>query len=125
MDDHPGVRSGLREWFRQHIPAFDVVEAASGEEAVACAAARPPDVVVIDVALPGIDGFETTRQLRSKRPKLPVIILTLHDIQEYRNEAVVAGANAYILKQLAPRDLLRVVKALVPEGLEKPQGRDG
>lgn len=124
FDDHAGVRRGLSEWFRQYAPYIEVIEAASGEEAVACAAERSPDVVLIDVDLPGIETFETTRKLRPGRPVLPVIILTFHDMQEYRIEAAKAGTSASIVKQLAAQELLQVVKELVPGGFTRTRGHD-
>lgn len=114
VDDSPEVRAGLRQWFFGQVGNCEVAEAASGEEAIRFAAAAPPHLVVMDVALPGMDGFEAARRLRAAHSGVPVIIITFHDTQEHRNEAASAGASAFVSKHRLPEDLSEAVRHLLP-----------
>ena len=126
VDDHDAVRAGLRDWFLRVVPGFDVVEASSGEAALACAAARAPDLVLMDIQLPGMSGLEATRRIKATLPLVPVVIVTLHDVQDYRNQAAVAGACAYLLKHQLPSALIGVLADLLPSpGGEVPLVRHG
>ena len=113
-DDHPVVRDGLTAILSTQ-PDFQIVgEAATGAEAVHLAAHLNPDVVLIDIEMPGLDGVEALRQIRATRPEARVIVFTAFDTDERIVAAVQAGAQGYLLKG-APRDELfkaiRVVSA--------------
>jgi DNA-binding NarL/FixJ family response regulator len=114
-DDHPVVRDGLVAMLSTQ-PDFAVVgEAATGAEAVERAAALAPDVILLDLEMPGMDGVEALRQIRAARPDAPVIVFTAFDTDERIVSAVRAGAQGYLLKG-APRDELFKAIRVVSEG---------
>lgn len=106
-DDHSLVREGIRRVL-DDAPDFEVVaEAADGEEALECARRTKADVVLLDLTMPGLGGLEVTRQLRSESDSPRVIILSMHDDEEYVLSAVRAGAHGYLLKDDAGPEMLR------------------
>ena len=112
-DDHELVRRGLREIFAADPSAFDVcAEAASGLEAVKLARQVQPDVIVVDVSMPGLNGLETTRQIVKEVPHAAVLILTMHESEQLIEELLKAGARGYVLKSDAARDLPVAVESL-------------
>jgi two-component system response regulator NreC len=111
-DDHGVVRKGLR-YLLQKSPEMEVVgEVSDGREAVAMAADLNPDVVVMDIAMPHLNGIEATSQIVKKNPKVGVIILSMHSDETYLVRALTAGAKGYLLKDSAETDLLRAVKTV-------------
>lgn len=97
-DDHSILRQGLRLILNE-VPEFTVVgEATNGEEAVALALKLEPDVILMDVGMPGLDGIEATRRIRAIRPQTHVLMLTVSDDDQHLLEAVKAGARGYLLK---------------------------
>lgn len=114
-DDHTVVRKGLRLLLASH-PGFTVVaDAADGREAVALALEHRPDVTVMDVAMPILNGIEAARQILSKVPETSIAFLSMHSDEAYVLRALKAGARAYLLKDSADHDLINAVKA-VSEG---------
>jgi two-component system response regulator NreC len=114
-DDHNVVRKGLRLLLESQ-PGFRVIaDAADGREAVSLAAQHAPDVVVLDVAMPGLNGIESARQILAKRPETAVVFLSMHSDESYVLKALKAGARAYLLKDSADSDLINAVTA-VSEG---------
>jgi two-component system response regulator NreC len=114
-DDHTVVRKGLR-LLLESVPEFQVIaDASSGREAVALAEQHMPDVVVMDVAMPILNGIEAARQIGAKLPQTAVVFLSMHGDESYVLRALKAGARAYLLKDSAERDLIEAVKA-VSEG---------
>ena len=114
-DDHPVVRDGLVAMLNTQ-PDFAVAgEASTGAEAVERAAALTPDVILLDLEMPGMDGVEALRQIRAVRPEAPVIVFTAFDTDERIVSAVRAGAQGYLLKG-APRDELFKAIRVVSEG---------
>ncbi len=102
VDDHDVVRSGLRYMFSRE-PDLEVVgEAEDGGEAVELCRSVRPDLVLMDVSMPGVDGLEATRTIKRERPETVVVVLTVHDNPDYLLEAIRAGASGYVLKD-APR----------------------
>ena len=111
-DDHVVTRAGLRDLFSSR-PAWTVCgEAATGREAVTLAEQCRPDIVVMDIAMPELNGLEATRRIRRLLPNIEVVVLSLHYSEELVREVVNAGARAYVLKSDASRDLLSAVRAL-------------
>jgi len=116
-DDHTVVRQGIRGVLEE-VPGLEVVgEAGDGVEALALVDALSPDVVVLDVNMPGKSGLEVTRELRAAGHPVRVLILSMHDVPEYVLQAVRSGADGYVLKDVAPADLRDAVQA-VHEGRE-------
>jgi DNA-binding NarL/FixJ family response regulator len=112
-DDHPVVRGGLVALLRT-IPSLDVVgEAADGETAVRLAHEHRPDVVLMDVRMPGMDGVEATRRIREQTPESRVLILTMYDDDATVFTAMKAGAQGYLLKESEQDDIVRAVHAVV------------
>lgn len=110
-DDHAVVRHGLRLTLETE-PDFEVVaEASDGAEAVALALATPLDLAVLDVAMPRLTGIQAARQLTEQRPDLKVLILSMHDNEQYFFEALRAGASGYVLKSAAHEDLVAACRA--------------
>jgi DNA-binding NarL/FixJ family response regulator len=110
VDDHEKVRQGLTA-FLNNEPDMEVVGAvASGEEAVVAAIEAAPDVVLMDVSMPGIGGIEATRLLASAHPGLRVVMLTSFGGRDRFKEALKNGAVGYMLKDTAPPELLRTLR---------------
>ncbi len=114
-DDHTIIRSGLRLLLEQQ-PDFKVVaEAADGRQAVQLVAKHHPDVVILDIGMPQLNGIEATRQIVAQESHPNVVILSMHSDESYVLRTLKAGARAYILKNAAEADLIRAVQA-VSEG---------
>ena len=114
-DDHTVVRKGLR-LLLENQPGFQVLaEAADGRAAVALAEQHAPDVVVMDLAMPTLNGIEAARQLTSRLPRTAVVFLSMHSDESYVLKALKAGARGYLLKDSAEHDLIQAVRA-VAEG---------
>jgi DNA-binding NarL/FixJ family response regulator len=111
-DDHSVVRQGLRTLL-QSAPEFSVIgEAANGEEAVRLAKTRPPDIVIIDISMPKLNGIEATRRIKENNPAAKVLILTIHENEEYVYQMIRAGANGYVLKNADKKELFAAVRAV-------------
>ncbi len=111
-DDHSIVRDGLRRIVEESGGIEVVAETADGREAIALAREHQPDVAVIDISMPGLDGLEVTSQLAHYLPTLPVLILTMHEEDQYVVRAIRAGAKGYITKQSAPEQLVNAIRRL-------------
>ncbi|MFI5072402.1 MAG: response regulator [Terriglobales bacterium] len=116
-DDHQVVRTGLRTLLETERGWQVCAEAANGREAVQKARELRPDVAVLDIGMPLLNGVEATRQIRKLSPKTEVLILTMHDSEVLIQEVLEAGARGYILKDDADRNLIAAVDAL---GQHKP-----
>lgn len=114
-DDHTVVRKGLRLLLESQADFKVVADAADGREAVALAGQLRPDVAVMDIAMPGLNGIEAARQISAKLPQTAVVFLSMHADEGYVLRALKAGARAYLLKDSAEHDLINAVKA-VSEG---------
>jgi len=111
-DDHGVLRAGLRALLSGE-PDFAVVgEAATGQEALALAAALRPDVALIDLSMPGPRGLEVTRQLTADLPETRVLILTVHEDAGLLREAIRAGAAGYIVKRAVESELVNAIRAV-------------
>jgi DNA-binding NarL/FixJ family response regulator len=114
-DDHTVVRKGLR-LLLESVPHLQVVaDAADGRRCVALVEEHQPDVVVMDIAMPILNGIEAARQISSKSPHVAIVFLSMHSDEAYVIKALKAGARAYLLKDSAENDLISAVKA-VSEG---------
>ena len=109
-DDHDLVRRGLRGLLRRE-PDFEIVgEAKDGREAVELGLSLSPDLVLMDVRMPGMDGLQATRAIKARRPEIGVLMVTMHDDPDYMLEAIRAGAAGYVLKDASWEDLTASVR---------------
>jgi two-component system response regulator NreC len=111
-DDHRILREGIKSLLAK-APDIEVVgEAGDGSEAVARAQQLLPDVVVMDITMPGINGLEATRQIKALRPAIKVLVLTMHDSNQYLSQFLRSGASGYVLKDTAAAELVGAIRSV-------------
>ncbi|MGH3087388.1 MAG: response regulator, partial [Rubrobacteraceae bacterium] len=117
-DDHRLLRAGIAHILAS-APGFEVVgEAKDGSEAVALCEKMRPDLALMDVQMPGMDGLEATREIKARWPRTCIVMVTAHDDPEYVYEALKAGAAGYVLKHASPEEMVSDTrKALAGESL--------
>ncbi|WP_338758675.1 response regulator transcription factor [Massilia sp. METH4] len=117
VDDHPLVRDGLRARL-EAVPGFDVVaEAGSAAEALEAARAHAPGLVLMDINMRGTNGIEATAAFRVQFPDIAVLILSMHDKQEYVAQAMGAGARGYVLKDAPGKDIVVAIETVMSGGI--------
>lgn len=115
-DDHSIVRAGLRRIIEDSGDMVVVAEAEDGREAIRQVHEKMPDVAVIDISMPGLDGLEVISQLHSQYPKLVLLVLTMHEEEQYVIRAIGAGAMGYITKRSAPEQLVNAIRKVYAGG---------
>jgi DNA-binding NarL/FixJ family response regulator len=110
-DDHALVRRGVRMILDNEPDLTVVAEAGDGAEVIDIASEDPPDLAILDIAMPRLTGLQAARQLSQRLPQLRILILTMYDNEEYLFEALKAGASGYVLKSVADRDLVEACRA--------------
>jgi two-component system response regulator NreC len=110
-EDHTIVRKGLRSLLDAEATMTVVGEAENGRQAIDQVEHLLPDVVVMDIAMPGLNGLEATRQIKKRFPDVQVLVLTVHTGEEYILQILRAGASGYLVKQAAPTDLVQAIQA--------------
>lgn len=115
VDDHAVVRRGVRAILEDEMPGISVTEAASGDEALA-ALATPPDAIVLDLSMPGRDGFDLLGEIKHRHPKVPVLIMSLHGEEQFALRALRAGASGYLTKSAAPEQLVSAITKILRGG---------
>jgi two-component system, NarL family, response regulator NreC len=111
-DDHTIVRSGVRLLLDAEEDFHVVGEARDGQEAVAMAASLHPQVILMDIAMGGMDGMQATRQIKLHQPETNILVLTMHRSDEYFFEMLKAGASGYVLKGAHPSELIQAVRVV-------------
>jgi two-component system, NarL family, response regulator NreC len=111
-DDHTIVRNGLRALIERQPDLSVVAEAGNGREAIALAEMNTPDVVLMDVAMPLMNGIEAATRITASRPETAVVILSMHSDESYVLRALKAGARGYLLKDSAENDLIQAIRAV-------------
>jgi len=114
VDDHPAVRRSLRSWLVKALPTYEFSEAVNGEEALARLGEQRPALVLMDINLPGMSGIEATRRITATAPGVPVVIVSMHDTEAYRQDAAAAGAAAFVAKERMGFELLPLLQRLLP-----------
>ena len=108
-DDHLIVRAGLRRIIEESDDIGVIAEADDGKAAIQLAREKSPDVAVVDISMPGLDGLEVISQLKIYLPDLPIIILTMHEEEQYVVRAIEAGAMGYVTKRSAPEHIVKAI----------------
>lgn len=106
-DDHPLIRQGLIAMLQESEEVEVVGEAANGRELIDSTRELDPDVVVVDIRMPDMDGIEAVRRIRKHRPEIKALMLTVHDEEAYVHEAIKAGATGYLLKTVTAEELIK------------------
>lgn len=111
-DDHGLMRAGLRAMLEDEPNMQVVGEASNSEEALRLAGQLLPDILLLDIGMPGGDGIETTRRLKKMAPQVQVLILTVHEEESLLREAIQAGASGYVIKRAVEEDLIAAITAV-------------
>ena len=111
-DDHVMVRQGTRELLEREEDMEVVAEASDGEEAVQLVCNMRPDVVIMDVAMPGLNGIDATRQVKALHPTTAVLVLTAYDDDQYVFALLEAGAAGYLLKEVPVEEVIKAIRAV-------------
>lgn len=110
VDDHSIVRAGLRRIIEETEDIEVITEASNGREAIRLAHQHPPDIAIIDISMPDLDGLEVTGRLLTDYPRLPILILTMYEEAQYAIKAIEVGAKGYITKKSAPEQLVAAIR---------------
>lgn len=113
VDDHPLMRAGIRRVLESHPSIVVVGEASDGEEALRMLQAIEANVLLLDLGMPGLDGFEVLRRARDIAPSIRILVLTMHSGAEYVARAIHEGADGYLLKDSAVQDLVAAIEAVL------------
>lgn len=116
VDDHPLVRDGIRARFEADELIEVIGEAQNGQQALDFVSQQMPDVVLMDVSMPVMNGLEATQHLRHLYPTMPVLILSMHDSREYIQQLVQTGASGYVLKDVSSDELVRAIQTVYQGG---------
>lgn len=111
-DDHTILREGIRSLIESEPDMSVIGEANDGHTAVKLASQLKPDIILMDLAMPLLNGLEATRQIKKQNPQAKILILTMHENEEYIRQVLVAGAMGYILKDAAARELLGAIRSV-------------
>ena len=111
-DDHPVVRKGLQACLAKQDQLRVVGEASDGDEALSKIRETKPDVVLLDIGMPRMDGLAVTQQLRKEKPDIKVLILSAHNTREYIFRIIQSGAHGYVSKEAKPEELLRAIESV-------------
>lgn len=112
VDDHAVVRAGLKSLLESDSSFHIIAEAAGGLEAINIAEKTKPDVIVLDLSMPDVDGIMVTKELHSKHPEIRILILTVHEDEAMLREVMQSGAFGYILKHAAEKELVEAIKKI-------------
>ncbi len=115
VEDNATFRQSLKEVLRTRFPLMVIREAADGEEALREIDALVPDIIFMDIKLPGENGFQVTKKVKTKYPEMIIIILTYYDSPEHREAAVQCGANYFLPKCTSTEEVVKLVQSILSE----------
>lgn len=115
-DDHAIVRRGLKEILMRELETVTCGEAENAQEALAQVRAQDWDIVILDITMPGPSGLDVLKDLKSVRPKLPVLVLSMHPEDQYGKRVLKAGASGYMNKESAPEELIKAIRKVLAGG---------
>jgi DNA-binding NarL/FixJ family response regulator len=113
VEDHEGLRTSLRQWLNTAFQDHEIRDASTGEAADKLCGEIKPELVVMDIKLPGINGLLATKQIKKMLPDTKVVMLTVYDIPSFQSEASAAGAKAFVSKNNMFRDLVPTIQKLI------------
>ena len=114
VEDSPSLRQLVKANLRDQFPSMDIIEAADGVEAFRKIDSYPPNLILMDITLPGEDGLELTRKIKADYPGVTIVILTSHDSPEYREAAIRSKANYFLSKgSIATDEIFKLVKSII------------
>lgn len=116
VDDHAILRDGIRSLLERQDDMRVIGEAANGQEALTQIGELQPDIVLMDVNMPGMNGLEATRRVKALFPDVKILILTQHDSQEYISPLLQAGASGYVLKRSGGREVVNAIRHVIEQG---------
>ena len=114
VDDHAGVRQTVMALVSTEFPQFRLLEAECAEDALTLCGAEQPDLIVLDITLPGMDGFEATRRIKAAWPAIVIVMHSSSDMPVYRDASLAAGAAAFVGKGRNSRTLVPIIAGLLP-----------
>jgi two-component system invasion response regulator UvrY len=116
VDDHAILRRGLKEILEREFRDVNIAGAGTAEQALAQLGSETWDLVILDITMPGRSGVDVLRHLKALRPKLPVLVLSMHPEDQYGKRVLKAGASGYMNKESAPEELIKAVRKLLSGG---------
>ena len=126
VEDNSSFRRLVKNELKDQFPSMDIIEAGDGIEAFQNIDSHPPNLIFMDIQLPGENGLELTRKIKAKYPEIMVIILTSHDLPEYREAAAGARANYFLSKgSISTDEIFKLVKSILLEKGFNADGSDG
>ncbi|MGH9329138.1 MAG: response regulator [Vicinamibacterales bacterium] len=116
VDDHPVVRQGIRQMLADAVDIVVEDDAVNGAEALTKGRRNHWNAILLDLSMPGSDGLEILKQLRSERPEMPILVLSMHPEDQFALRAIRAGASGYLTKDSAPQELVTAIRKVVAGG---------
>lgn len=113
VDDHSTMRETLHMWLQTEFPQCEIIEAASGEGAIAISQLKALDVILMDIDLVIMNGIEATRRIKASTPAVHIVILTIHEEEVYRADAMAAGADAFVAKRTMRTELIPLLASFL------------
>ncbi len=117
VDDHPIVRQTILDWLRVEFSVGSCRGYTSAEELFEVLPVNAPDLVIMDVSLPGMNGIDAARQIKAMHPLIPILILTIHENPQYARDAIASGADGFLRKDRVYSDLIPAIRRMLAPGL--------